>query len=623
MRLVAVFIKGHYLFEEDQIINFGGKYIYDFKTNENNIEISRKKNEQFIEDFFGNDISLASAIVGGNGSGKTSLVHTILINYNRQNYGIFDCDAIVFIFEDNNSIKIFERHYGNTNFSTESIDFQFSNLNKKELNTVFYTPILDIREFYLDNTASRFFDLSKYRFFQNDTEDDDGSFTALSEFHLSENLKRWIVFRNHFQSDFDSNFVNIPKFDSIKIKINRVFSLRNKNIDQISEGFRPFMEEFDKKWQNEYHNNSTNRRKLELNIILSVIEKVFKILEETGNTYLEEGRVHIKLNDIESLNLEESFYLFLDNHYFIEEGNLEEVITDVRLPVLEIKKLIKILLENLPNENEIKKNHWAEYEVDFDTSAKIDITYREFIRAFSHNFTYDKTILLTFKPNIDLSSGEKGLLDLFSTFYSIKDELKTKDILIFFDEGDATFHPEWKIKYVNSIVKIFPEIFKGKNIQIIFTTHDPLTLSDIPDSNIVYLKNRKVLSEIEKPKNTFGANITDLLSESFFLEDGLVGDFAREKISISLEWLKRKANEKRKKNNIKELFEINEEIKQPEFKNEVDKIEYHKKVIRLVDEPIVKQKLKEMFIEFVDEDTDFKEEQIRELEEKLNKLKGL
>ena len=57
MRLVAVYLKGHFLFEEDQIINFGGKYLYDFKTNENKIEITRKINNQYIENFFGENIS--------------------------------------------------------------------------------------------------------------------------------------------------------------------------------------------------------------------------------------------------------------------------------------------------------------------------------------------------------------------------------------------------------------------------------------------------------------------------------------------------------------------------------------------------------------------------------------
>ena len=603
MRLVAVFIKGHYLFEEDQIINFGGKYIYDFKINENNIEISRKENEQFIEDFFGNDISLASAIVGGNGSGKTSLVHTILMNYNNQNYGIIDCESIVFIFEDNNSVKILQQHYGNTKFLIKPIDFQFSKLNKKEITTVFYTPILDIRGFYIDYTVSQFFDLSKYRFFQNDTEDDVGSFTTLSEFHLSENLKRWITFRNYFQAEFDANFVNIPKFDSIKVNVNRVFSLLN-NVDEISRDFRPFMKAFYQKWQEEYHNKSTNRRKLELNILLSVIEKVFKILERTGNTYLEEGKLNIDLKDIATLNLEKSFYSFLDNHYFTKRGS-KEINKDVRLPISEIKELIKILLENLPKENEIKKNYWSEYEVDFNTSAKIDIIYRNFIRAFSHNFTYDKTILLTFKPNIDLSSGEKGLLDLFSSFYSIKDEINTKNILLFIDEGDATFHPEWKIKYVNSILKIFPEICKEKTIQIIFTTHDPLTLSDIPNCNVAYLKKdgdkTKVLNQNEKPKKSFGANITDLLADSFFIEDGLIGDFAKEKIETTIKWLN---DCEIKKSNNKSDFYIEESEK-----------EFHLKVIELIDEKMIHYKLREKYFEIFPEK--FEEE---EKEKNLKKL---
>ena len=84
--------------------------------------------------------------------------------------------------------------------------------------------------------------------------------------------------------------------------------------------------------------------------------------------------------------------------------------------------------------------------------------------------------------------------------------------------------------------------------------------------------------------------------------------------------MKRKANEKRKKNNQKDLFK-KENITVLEFENESEEIEYHKKIINLIDEPLVKNKLKEMFIEFVSEDLEFKDEQIRQLEEKLKKLK--
>ena len=31
MRLAAVLIKNHFLFDEPQIMNFGGEYIYDYK----------------------------------------------------------------------------------------------------------------------------------------------------------------------------------------------------------------------------------------------------------------------------------------------------------------------------------------------------------------------------------------------------------------------------------------------------------------------------------------------------------------------------------------------------------------------------------------------------------------
>jgi predicted site-specific integrase-resolvase len=73
MKLVALFCRGHYLFNDDVLINFGGEYIYDFfyKDDEKVIEIKREKNSNHIENFFGENISLLSSIVGSNGSGKT------------------------------------------------------------------------------------------------------------------------------------------------------------------------------------------------------------------------------------------------------------------------------------------------------------------------------------------------------------------------------------------------------------------------------------------------------------------------------------------------------------------------------------------------------------------------
>ena len=72
-------------------------------------------------------------------------------------------------------------------------------------------------------------------------------------------------------------------------------------------------------------------------------------------------------------------------------------------------------------------------------------------------------------------------------------------------------------------------------------------------------------------KKSFGANITDLLADSFFIEDGLIGDFAKGKIEEVL----------------------NDLIKKRPCKKE-KRFEY-KKIINLIDEPIIRMKLEDMY----------------------------
>lgn len=80
-------------------------------------------------------------------------------------------------------------------------------------------------------------------------------------------------------------------------------------------------------------------------------------------------------------------------------------------------------------------------------------------------------------------------------------------IVFLLDEADLGFHPEWKKRYINALTTTLPILInslkdKIKNIQIIFATHDPLTLSDIPNTNVVYLKkNQLQLKFYQKAKN--------------------------------------------------------------------------------------------------------------------------
>jgi hypothetical protein len=146
-------------------------------------------------------------------------------------------------------------------------------------------------------------------------------------------------------------------------------------------------------------------------------------------------------------------------------------------------------------------------------------------------------------------------------------------------------------------------------IQIIMATHDPLALSDIPNHNVIYIKKDKNLkskilgnrAEDERPEKSFGANISDLIAHSFFVEGGLVGDFASKKINQTIAWL-----------NLQMGKDYNSEYKI------IDDPIYHKKVIELIDEPIVRHKLRQMYIEATN-DKEAIEKEIERLKRKIKK----
>ena len=132
-----------------------------------------------------------------------------------------------------------------------------------------------------------------------------------------------------------------------------------------------------------------------------------------------------------------------------------------------------------------------------------------------------------------LSSGEKSLftmiVNLMYQFQNINAE-RYNTINIFLDETELGLHPEWQKKYTQNILKsLLPLNTKNKTINIYFLTHSPFILSDLPKESVIFLKDGKQDKGIIH-KQTFGANIHTLLSDSFFMEDGLMGEFAKSKI---------------------------------------------------------------------------------------------
>ncbi len=145
----------------------------------------------------------------------------------------------------------------------------------------------------------------------------------------------------------------------------------------------------------------------------------------------------------------------------------------------------------------------------------------------------------------ELSSGERQLMYNLSTFsYHLlnldsvrnKDRIKYTNANLVLDEVELCFHPELQRKFVNFLISILESLplRHNWNFNIILATHSPFILSDIPKSNILYLKD----GHTEQVKlNPFGGNICDTLRNSFFLHDGFHGEYVKRKINDLIDYL--------------------------------------------------------------------------------------
>ncbi|MCW3109090.1 MAG: hypothetical protein JWQ09_3596, partial [Segetibacter sp.] len=141
-----------------------------------------------------------------------------------------------------------------------------------------------------------------------------------------------------------------------------------------------------------------------------------------------------------------------------------------------------------------------------------------------------------------LSSGEKQLVYSVSSIlyhlYNLNSIRRSKSrkaynyINIILEEIELYFHPELQRTYIKTILDSLSQLRFNRidSINFCFVTHSPFILSDIPNTNILFLQDdgRPVVNVREL--RTFGGNIHDLLANSFFLSNGFIGEFAKEKI---------------------------------------------------------------------------------------------
>ena len=218
------------------------------------------------------------------------------------------------------------------------------------------------------------------------------------------------------------------------------------------------------------------------------------------------------------------------------------------------------------------------------------------------------------------ASGERALLNFFSWIHMVpyfnyisNDVVESlrENVLLLIDEIDLYCHPLWQQKLLNFLIEEIKAEYSDKKVQIIFTTHSPIVLSDMPRSNVIFLKREKDKCHIDKKdihEETFGANIYKLFDDAFFLgKKGQIGEFAKGKIQAIIDKIKPDTR------NI-------EEVIYPSLTEE--EIRSLEQQIALVGEKIIKDKLYEMLYKCKYNSLDLRQKKIKIYEEKIKRLQN-
>lgn len=570
----------------------GGENIYtveDFQI------VSVTSNEYFLEDVFNDGVTMLSCLIGANGGGKTTILKWLTSGF---------CSAVI-----------------------ERSSYEYKLVNTiEQFHRIYYTPYLhaDI----IGSVGKNGKELSKVALLKLDNHGNSDSLDDFLNSHHSENSKRWIRF-NHFYKQQQLPDVKVPSFNEVEISIlyfpinihdqskfhNTSYQLRNVLTLLLNK-----IEEERKEKEGdmvELYNLENDRWicpvRFEYGLYEAVIGKLSSIFEHVGNRYLSEGYVPKNYDTLlATMNVRDGIEWFLresgvfagskDNVYKLIRGNELLVLVDYVLSLISVDRFT---------------NNWLRITVDEKEAFKIIELYDAFNNSFNNEwFRFDVKPMFGFRPIVQASSGEQQFLNLFSTlFYHALNigasvdldvhspkslEYLKKDILLLLDEGDNGFHPQWKKVYVQYLRKIIPLIFSDFNLQIIVTTHDPLTLSDIPKNNAVFLDKALNKTKIidSSLKRTFGANLADLLKDSFFMHDEQVGNFVSKVIDRLISQIQNK--------NLSE--------------KEISDCE---RIIFALDEPITKFKLAEMLAESIGDnklERQLLDAEIARLQERRNQL---
>lgn len=612
MELVYLWVE-KYKNIDKQGFNFSPRFSCRYDEIKKELEIIDKEEtgEFYPKDFFGENINV-TAIVGENGSGKSSIQKLIFMLIFLNKYKDLKANNS----DDEQKVEAIKRLKESKKLKNKNIflvlkvgdkfkKISYPFTSKNMLKKIIY---FSISQKYCKNiselTKEELDFFSIYFNYMIDTwYDDKKDYWVNSIYHRVDGYETPILLEPYKGHKEFENYIDISNMEYLN---NSKMFNRNKEIK--NDFFNPteiwMMIDEDKliiKFK-EIFNSSKNKilyssvkylKKIIKNKDLLTINKLYiisKILNSKDELFKNKNLKEEIKNKILEQSIEEW-------EKYLDEFSLDDLLKEKKL--IETKKLeICIKFDkNFKNESDKLdkfKNIINTKSKQDDKTYEIDTVKKHFEKLLPWLFVefFDED-----KSYSSLSGGEKSFLGLFINLeYQINNILKLQDkyktINLFLDEVELGLHPQWQKKFINELLIVLRN-FQTK-FNLIIASHSPFILSDIPKENIIFLKNGEQVKAMEK-KQTFGANIHTLLANGFFMDGGLMGEFAKSKINDVYEYLADKNSTK--------------EYTQEEAQN----------IIYLIGEPVLQKELQFLYDEKFE--VDEIDKQIREHEEALKNLK--
>lgn len=560
------------LAEHEQCFNGNYKIVFD----ETYQKFHMTHQDIIPRNFFGESISNISCIIGNNGSGKTRKIDFLiecLTDPVKKALTIIVC-------KENEEILLYK-----DKSIPEEILFECDDMVQKEIKEFYseftimlYSNVFNNQHYLMNRSEDNFIDLSSIGLL-NQTGTDEYENDRILNFFRNE-VKQQIDFRRKFRSD---NFL------PFKIPTNLVVEMIPIDNIQLDDRFQnsimELLEKMDKyPAQVDYvHQEGVLNLekesllgifKLEIvcQVFISLLTNVYQGSRSVDNniTYVVGRFKEFFDGDLKEDILDEAFYTIreISNKLVVLYNDKYKI-----YPYIDFIGYLINVKDNLLDFIDVRRIKLKCFELKMDHKKT-----EEFLRFY---FAI-KSPREIFRFNWKMSSGEFALFSLFSRFNNI---LKANaSVLIMIDEIDCLLHPKWQQKIVKYLIDVMPRIFENVQLQFLVTTHSPILLSDIPSNNVSYLTGYN-----NDFKETFGANISTIYFDSFALERGSKGEFAKSKIKDLIQALIDVTEVDGLKTVV--YHPVNEIMKSLKLKSEHEIEQY----INLIGEPIVKNKLLSIF----------------------------